>query len=57
MAPVGGTTLRQRAVQHLQELYTVVAGIALTLAINILIDPNAKFLMNLTVFPYLLRFS
>src|SRR5215471_17650873 len=52
MAAPASTTQRQRAVKHLQELYTVVTGLALTTAITKLIDQQASTLVNTTVAPY-----
>ena len=52
MASPASTTQRQRAVKHLQELYTVVTGLALTTAITKLIDQHASILVSTTVAPY-----
>jgi hypothetical protein len=43
---------RRRSVEHLQGLYTVVAGVALTLAITKLFDENAPMALRADVLPY-----
>src|SRR5437868_5475689 len=47
---------RQRTVGHLQQLYTVVAGVALTLAITKLLDERAEKPVRLEVIPYFVAY-
>jgi hypothetical protein len=47
---------RQRTVGHLQQLYTVVAGVALTLAITKLLDEKAAMPLRFDVIPYFLAY-
>ena len=56
MQPSISTTRRQRAVGHLQALYTVVTALALTTAITSLIDQTAQIPVKVTVFPYFVAY-
>jgi hypothetical protein len=47
---------RQRTVGHLQQLYTVVTGVALTLAITKLLDEKAPMPLRIDVIPYFLAY-
>jgi len=47
---------RSRPVHHLQALYTVVVGIALTVALTELIDAKAEVPFRLSVLPYFLAY-
>jgi hypothetical protein len=47
---------RRRSVEHLQGLYTVVAGVALTLAITKVLDENAPMPVRLDVVPYFVAY-
>jgi hypothetical protein len=46
----------ERPVRHLQSLYTVVVGLALTVAITGLIDQQASLPIRLTVLPYFIAY-
>ena len=47
---------RRRSVEHLQGLYTVVAGVALTLAITKLFDEKASMPLRVDVLPYFVAY-
>jgi hypothetical protein len=47
---------QNRSVAHLQSLYTVVVGVALSLSINRLVDPTAQVPVRLSYLPYFLTY-
>jgi len=47
---------RERPIRHLQGLYTVVVGVALTVAVSNLIDQDADVPIRVQVLPYFIAY-